>query len=139
MASSASGSCERDALRTGRPQNEIKHTGAPVFEALYSDPLAGALHGRDGGVSVGNCHALAEQLDFSSYEDGSAMQGGDRPAVDDPGRAASASALHEFRPSRPWPPSPRSDRRGGAERPGVGRVRDFFAEPLPNADVIAMR
>src|SRR4029079_9836545 len=27
-----------EALRTGRPQNEIKHNGQPMFEELYSDP-----------------------------------------------------------------------------------------------------
>ena len=27
-----------EALRTGKPQNEIKHTGKPMFEELYGDP-----------------------------------------------------------------------------------------------------
>ncbi|WP_417546679.1 hypothetical protein [Marinobacter sp.] len=27
-----------EALRTGRPQNEIKHTGKSVFAELYSEP-----------------------------------------------------------------------------------------------------
>src|SRR5512147_2543837 len=27
-----------EALRTGQPQNETRHGGAPVFEALYADP-----------------------------------------------------------------------------------------------------
>src|SRR5215210_2937775 len=27
-----------EALRTGQPQNEIKHSGNPMFEVLYSDP-----------------------------------------------------------------------------------------------------
>ena len=27
-----------EALKTGQPQNEVKHTGTPVFEELYSDP-----------------------------------------------------------------------------------------------------
>ena len=27
-----------EALQTGKPQNEIKHTGKPMFEELYSDP-----------------------------------------------------------------------------------------------------
>src|SRR5262245_50298460 len=27
-----------EALKTGRPQNEIKHTGAPMFQELYSQP-----------------------------------------------------------------------------------------------------
>ena len=27
-----------EALRTGRPQNEIKHTGKGMFEELYAEP-----------------------------------------------------------------------------------------------------
>lgn len=27
-----------EALRTGKPQNEIKHNGRPMFDELYSDP-----------------------------------------------------------------------------------------------------
>ena len=26
-----------DGLRSGKPQNEVKHTGRPMFEELYSD------------------------------------------------------------------------------------------------------
>ena len=33
-----------EALRTGEPQNEVKHAGdAPVFDALYADPGASAV------------------------------------------------------------------------------------------------
>ncbi len=27
-----------EALRTGKPQNELKHTGKSLFEELYADP-----------------------------------------------------------------------------------------------------
>src|SRR6188508_22427 len=27
-----------EALRTGQPQNEVKHTGKPMFDELYTDP-----------------------------------------------------------------------------------------------------
>ena len=27
-----------EALKTGQPQNEVKHTGSGMFEELYSDP-----------------------------------------------------------------------------------------------------
>src|SRR3954452_17639031 len=58
-----------EALRTGQPQNEVKRTGKPMFDELYSDParleqFMGAMQ----GISLGNCHALAEKFDFSRYE-----------------------------------------------------------------------
>jgi len=57
------------ALQTGEPQNEIKHTGKPMFEELYSDParleqFMAAMQ----GMSLGGFHALAETFDFSKYE-----------------------------------------------------------------------
>ena len=57
------------ALRTGEPQNEIKHTGKPMFEELYSDE--GRLEqfmNAMAGISAGAFHALAEKFDFSKYE-----------------------------------------------------------------------
>ena len=43
------GDLYRGALQTGKPQNEIKHTGKPMFEELYSDPdRPRAVHERDG-------------------------------------------------------------------------------------------
>jgi hypothetical protein len=58
-----------EALQTGKPQNEIKHTGKPMFEELYSDPsrleqFMGAMQ----GISAGNFHMLAEKFDFSRYK-----------------------------------------------------------------------
>jgi hypothetical protein len=58
-----------EALRTGKPQNEIKHTGKPMFDELYSDParLEQFMQAMQ-GISLGNFHALAEKFDFSKYE-----------------------------------------------------------------------
>jgi len=58
-----------EALRTGMPQNEIKETGAPMFEELYRDParLEGFMNAMS-GISAGNFMALAKKFDFSKYE-----------------------------------------------------------------------
>src|SRR5215510_2513412 len=58
-----------EALRTGRPQNEIKHTGAPVFAELYSKPerLEQFMDAMS-GISAGNFQALADKFDFSRYQ-----------------------------------------------------------------------
>ena len=48
-----------EALKTGKPQNEIKHSGKPMFDELYSDParleqfmdaMSGCLSGELSGV-----------------------------------------------------------------------------------------
>src|SRR5437762_13373676 len=57
-----------EALRTGKPQNELKRTGTSMFEELYRDParLEQFMHAMS-GISVGNFTAFAEKFDFSRY------------------------------------------------------------------------
>jgi hypothetical protein len=57
------------ALQTGAPQNEIKTTGKPMFEALYADPvrLEGFMNAM-AGISKGNFHALAQKFDFGKHK-----------------------------------------------------------------------
>src|SRR5438046_5749448 len=57
-----------EALRTGKPQNEIKHGQKGMFEELYSDPprleqFMGAMT----GLSRLNFEALADKFDFSRF------------------------------------------------------------------------
>ena len=58
-----------EALRTGRPQNEIKHTGEPMFATLYAEPerLEQFMTAMS-GISAANFKAFAETFDFSDYE-----------------------------------------------------------------------
>ena len=57
-----------EGLRTGKPQNEIKHTGAPMFAELYSKPERLELFmDAMSGISAGNFQAFAEKFDFSRY------------------------------------------------------------------------
>ena len=58
-----------EGLRTGAPQNEIKETGASIFDELYASPegLEGFMNAM-AGISAGNFMALAEAFDFSRYE-----------------------------------------------------------------------
>ena len=57
-----------EGLRTGSPQNEIKHTGASMFAELYSKPerLEQFMDAMS-GISAGNFQAFAEKFDFSRY------------------------------------------------------------------------
>jgi hypothetical protein len=128
-----------EALRTGKPQNEVKHNGAPMFDELYSDPARlEQFMGAMAGISAGNFHALAEKFDFSRYETVCDVGGAtgllsiilagrhphlqctsyDLPAVAPIcERAIAAAGLGD----RVWP-----------------AAGDFLAEPLPKADVITM-
>jgi len=58
-----------EALKTGKPQNELKRTGQAMFDELYSDParLEEFMLAME-GISVGSFHALAEKFDFSKYK-----------------------------------------------------------------------
>lgn len=128
-----------EALKTGKPQNEIKHTGRPMFEELYSDParLEQFMRAMQ-GISAGNFHALAETVDFSRYE-----------TVCDVGGATgqlctilAARHPHLRCTSYDLPPvAPIAEKAiaaaGLSDRVSVASG-DFFAEPLPRADVITM-
>ena len=58
-----------EALKTGQPQNEVKHTGKPMFDELYSDPARlEQFMDAMSGVSMGNFIALADKFDFSRYQ-----------------------------------------------------------------------
>jgi SAM-dependent methyltransferase len=128
-----------EALQTGEPQNEVKHTGRPMFEELYSDPVRleqfmAAMQ----GISLGNFHALAETFDFSKYE-----------TVCDVGGATGqlCTILAERHPqlrciSYDLPVvAPIAERHiaavGLTDRIATASG-DFFADPLPRADVITM-
>jgi len=56
------------ALKTGKPQNEIKQTGKPMFDELYADPARlEQFMSAMAGVSRGNFEAFAEKFDFTPF------------------------------------------------------------------------
>jgi hypothetical protein len=128
-----------EALQTGQPQNEIKHTGKPMFEELYSDParleqFMGAMQ----GISLGNFQALAEKFDFSKYE-----------TVCDVGGATGQlctilAGQHPHLQCTSYdlpvvaPIAEKAIAAAGLSDRVVAASGDFFADPLPRADVITM-
>ena len=87
-----------EALRTGKPQNEIKLTGKPMFAELYADEARlGEFLRAMTGLQAGNFSLLAERFDFSAVSDCDRRRRGARTAIS-PGRgAASASPLSDVR------------------------------------------
>ena len=56
------------ALKTGKPQSEVKHRGKPIFEELYSDGARlGEFLDAMTGFQAANFQQLAEKFDFSKY------------------------------------------------------------------------
>ncbi len=127
------------ALKTGQPQNEVKHSQKPIFEELYADverleQFMGAMT----GISRGNFAALAEKFDFARYQ-----------TLCDVGGATGllcrivAARYPHLRCATFDLPAVAPIARKWIEHDGLGeRIRvhsgDFFVDALPRADVITM-
>jgi hypothetical protein len=128
-----------EALKTGRPQNEIKHTGRNMFAELYAEParLEQFMNAMS-GISAGNFSAFAEKFDFSFHATladigGATGQLASLVAARHPHIRAVSADLPVVRPIA---------ERHIAARGLAGRVQavelDFFADEFPRADVITM-
>ena len=128
-----------EALKTGQPQNEMKHGGEGMFEELYRDSgrLEQFMHAM-AGISLPNFEAFAEKFDFSPYN-----------TMCDIGGATGQLSLcvarrHQHVTCRtcdlpavePIARKTIEAHRSG-ERVSASSV-DIFAESLPKADVITM-
>lgn len=128
-----------EALRTGSPQNEIKSTGHSMFEELYREPdrLEQFMRAMS-GIQAGNFHALAEKFDFARYQ-----------TVCDVGGATGQLSIilaqrhphlrcTTFDVPAVEPIAARTIKEAGVEDRVTTASGDFFADPLPKADVITM-
>lgn len=128
-----------EALRTGKPQNELKHSGTSMFAELYREParLEQFMNAMS-GISAGNFTAFAEKFDFSRYN----------TMCDIGGATGLLSILvaqrhpHLKCVSADLPAVvPIAERRiaaAGLSDRISAQPLDFFADPLPKADVITM-
>ena len=128
-----------EALKTGQPQNEIKQTGKPMFDELYSDParLEQFMKAMQ-GVSLGNFHALAQKFDFSKYKTVCDVGGAT-------GQLCTILATHHphlqclsYDLPVVVPIAERAIAAAGLTDRVTAVSGDFFADPLPQADVITM-
>jgi hypothetical protein len=128
-----------EGLRTGKAQNETKHSSQSMFAELYKTPerleqFADAMS----GISHGNFQALADNFDFSRY----------RTLCDVGGSVGLLSMLvarrhpHLRCTTADLPEVTKIAERKIAAAGLSDRVTacslDFFAEPIPQADVITM-
>ena len=126
-------------LRTGSPQNELKHSGTSMFAELYSRPerLEQFMDAMS-GISAANFQAFAEKFDFSRYH-----------TVCDVGGATGQLSIILARQhahlrciSADLPAATAIAERKIAATDVADRVSarplDFFADPVPKADVVTM-
>ncbi len=128
-----------EALRTGKPQNESKHGQKGVFEELYAElPRLEQFMGAMTGLSRINFEAFAEKFDFSPFK-----------TVCDVGGATGLLCIevakrhpHLHCTSFDLPPVESIARKHIAAAGLSDRIAtaggDFFADPLPKADLITM-
>jgi predicted O-methyltransferase YrrM len=127
------------ALKTGKPQNEIKHSQKSVFETLYEDiPRLEQFMGAMTGISRGNFQSFANKFDFSNYKTlcdvgGAAGLLSELVAKQHPHMQCLSFDLPQVEPIA----------RKSIEQAGLSdRIKvvsgDFFTDALPKADVITM-
>ncbi|HUP03863.1 MAG TPA: methyltransferase [Bryobacteraceae bacterium] len=128
-----------EGLRSGKPQNEIRTGESPLFEALYADParLRQFLSAMS-GISRGSAQAIAAKFPWSTYRtlvDVGSAQGDTASQIllAHPHMTGTGYDLAETGPIfeeyvEGLGLSPRLRFQAG----------DFFANPLPKADVVIM-
>jgi predicted O-methyltransferase YrrM len=128
-----------EALRTGRPQNEIKRTGSPVFQELYSQPerLEQFMDAMT-GISATNFTAFAEKFDFSRYRSFCDVGGATgQLAMIVAQRHPNLRCLTTDMPVVTAIAERKITAAGLSDRVSAQSI-DIFSEPLPSADVITM-
>ncbi len=128
-----------EALRTGLPQNETKHSGEPMFATLYEVPerLEQFLTAM-AGISAGNFKAFAQKFDFAKYKTlcdvgGATGQLSCMVAEANPHMRCVSFDLPKVAPIA----TRKIEQMALADRvEAVGG--DFFVDPLPEVDVITM-
>ena len=128
-----------EGLRTGKPQNEIKRGGKPVFEEQYSDEKRlGEFLRAMSGFQADNFAVLAEEFDFSRYQTVTDV-GGSLALLS---RILATRHSHLRFQSFDLPPVGPHAEEAVAAAGLTDRIRvvagDFFEDPLPQADVVTM-
>jgi predicted O-methyltransferase YrrM len=128
-----------EGLRTGMPQNEVKHTGTTMFDELYQDEAAlEQFMGAMTGLSAGPFNALAEKFDFARYGSLCDVGGatGQLSSIVANRHPHMKCASFDLPPIEPI--AKRTIKAAGVSDRVATVGGDFFNDPLPKADVITM-
>src|SRR5918993_965631 len=128
-----------EALKTGQPQNEVKHTGRPMFDQLYSDParLQQFMNAMT-GASMSGFYALAEAFDFSQHQTLSDVGGATGQLAVILARRHSHLRCTTFDLPVVEPLAKDTIEAAALTDRVTAASGDFFTDPLPAADVITM-
>lgn len=128
-----------EALKTGKPQNELKHGGSSMFGELYSDPARlEQFMNAMAGISIDSANALAEHFDFSRYRTVCDVGGATGQLCMVLTQRHSNLTCTTFDLPVVAPIAAKAIEAAGlSDRVSVSSG-DFFADPLPRADVITM-
>ena len=127
------------ALKTGRPQNEIKHSGKPMFEELYADQarLEQFMDAMT-GVSMANFEAFARRFDFAPYRTMADIGGATGQLCCIVAREHAHIACRTYDLPVVKPIAERRIREAGLDGRVAAGTIDFFADEFPQADLITM-
>jgi len=127
------------ALLTGRPQNEVKHSGRPMFDQLYADPtrLEQFMDAMT-GVSRANFEAFASRFDFAPYRSMADIGGATGLLAATVARAHPALACATYDLPVVTPIAQRRLDEAGLSGRVLARPIDFLADDFPQADLITM-
>jgi len=128
-----------EALRTGQPQNEVKHGRKGMFEELYSDlPRLEQFMGAMTGLSRINFESLALKFDFSRFETLCDVGGATGLLSIEVARRHPRIECISFDLPQVAPIAQRAIERAGFSDRIQPVSGDFFKDPLPKVDVITM-
>jgi hypothetical protein len=127
------------ALKTGKPQNEIKSSGKSMFAELYSDPARlGTFLEAMSGFQGGNFMALAGKFDFGRYKTVTDVGGALALLSRVVGAKHKQLTFKSFDLPEVAPHAQKHVQASGmADRISVVSG-DFFKDELPKADVVTM-
>jgi hypothetical protein len=128
-----------EALRTGKPQNEVKHGQKGVFEELYSDlPRLEQFMGAMSGLSRINFEAFAEKFDFSKFKTLCDVGGATGLLSIEVARRQPHLRCTSFDLPAVEPIARKSIAAAGLSERIQTASGDFFVDPIPEADLITM-
>jgi hypothetical protein len=128
-----------EALRTGKPQNEVKHGAKGIFEELYADlPKLEQFMGAMTGLSRINFEAFADKFDFSRYKTLCDIGGATGLLCIEAAKRHPQLHCTSF-DLPPVEPIAKKHIAAAGLSSRVGTASgDFFKDPLPRADVFTM-
>ncbi len=128
-----------EALKTGEPQNEIKHTGRSIFEELYADEgrLKQFIRAMS-GIQMANFIALAENFDFTPYKSLCDVGGANGLLSIQVAKRHPHMRFINFDLPPVEPIARETIEKSGLSEKIMPVSGDFFIDDLPKADVITM-